>query len=127
MLTIAVFGALWMFDTTALMRLTWYLITGGRDISPLWLLVAAGVLIAGWLVWRRGRSTPARGKKRGASRKAAKPRVAGRKASGARKRAPVRVAEPEQPMLPMPPPEPEPLTATDPPKPPRRPRRAPAG
>jgi hypothetical protein len=42
---VLVFGALMMFDTAALLRLTWYCATGGCGVRPEWIGLGAGVLV----------------------------------------------------------------------------------
>ena len=79
---VAVFAALLIFDTTALVRLTVVCVTGGCGVPATWIAIGGGVLaLAALLSLRRpvasvkkarvtkgGRSRPARGKA-GARRK----------------------------------------------------------
>jgi len=78
-----VFGALLLFDTTALIQLAWLCLTGYCGVSTGWIavglgaLVVTGVLLA-VLPYRRRRGTPARAKPAGTKpgkprRKRAKP------------------------------------------------------
>lgn len=78
-----VFGALLLFDTTALIQLSWLCLTGQCGIPPTWIAVGLGTLVlVGVLLalpkFRRRRGKPARGrpakaKPRTARRKRAKP------------------------------------------------------
>jgi len=67
LVVVAVFAALMIFDTAALIRLTVACVTGGCGFSPLWIVaLAGGVVIAAWLSSRR---PPAKAKR--AAKKAA--------------------------------------------------------
>lgn len=78
-----VFGALLLFDTTALIQLSWLCLTGQCGIPATWIavglgtLVLAGVLLAIPKFWRRRRKptrkTSAKTKPRTTRRKRAKP------------------------------------------------------
>ena len=53
----AVFGTMWVLDTTALVRLTVYCATGGCGVPPLWIVILAGVtMLAVLLPLRRSRA-----------------------------------------------------------------------
>jgi hypothetical protein len=53
---VLVFGAMFIFDTTALLRLTWSCATGGCGVNPVWIVITAGGLAcAAWLASRRDR------------------------------------------------------------------------
>ncbi len=55
---IAVFGTMWVIDTTALVRLTIYCATGGCGVPPLWIAIMGGVtILAVLLPLRRSRAT----------------------------------------------------------------------
>lgn len=74
-----VFGALLLFDTTALIQLSWLCLTGQCGIPASWIAVALGTLVLVGLLlavprFRRRRGKPARGKPA-----KAKPRTARRK------------------------------------------------
>ena len=55
----AVFGTLWVLDTTALVRLALYCLTGGCGVPPVWIALAGGMLaLALVLALRRPRASP---------------------------------------------------------------------
>ena len=80
---VVVFGAMFVFDTAALVRLTVFCVTGGCGVHPMWLAIAGGAIaLALLLTLRRPHavvkiarvtkvrpSRPSRGKKGGARRK----------------------------------------------------------
>jgi hypothetical protein len=71
LVVVVVFGAMFVFDTTALMRLTAFCVTGGCGVRPLWLAIGAGgIALAAFLALRRPRDKvkTARVAKTGASR-----------------------------------------------------------
>lgn len=78
-----IFGALLLFDTTALIQLSWLCLTGRCGIPVGWIgwglgaLILVGVLLAVPNVWRRrgkpARGRPAKAKPRATRRKRAKP------------------------------------------------------
>ena len=83
MLTAAAFVALWMIDTTALLELIWFTVTGGRDISPLWVLIVLLAVAGLWLIWQGGKPVPGqKGKPSGRAGNKARPRKRGQ--AGAR-------------------------------------------
>ena len=85
LITVAVFGAVWLFDTAALIQLSVYCVSGGCGVPPVWFAIAAGALALVWFVsrWRR----PAAGgtRRRPAKRTARTPRV--KKAAARRQEA----------------------------------------
>ena len=61
----AVFGTLWVLDTTALVRLALYCLTGGCGVPPVWIALAGGVLVLALvLALRRARASPKSAKPR---------------------------------------------------------------
>lgn len=73
-LTALVFGALLLFDTTALIQLSWLCLTGYCGVSAGWVAGGLGALILACLVpgviaRLRRRRKPARGKPRPAARR----------------------------------------------------------
>ena len=90
-----VFGAMLLFDTTALVRLAGMCVTGGCGVSPMWLGIGAGVLVLVGVVatrWPFRRSKPNRKGPAKAARKkpsarpgAPKPRRGKARPAGARR------------------------------------------
>ena len=86
LLTVLVFGAMLLFDTAALLQLTWYCVSGNCGVRPLWIGVTAFAVVSVLFVLARlGRRTGAGGK-RGA-RKAATPRKAAVRKQGGKRKA----------------------------------------
>ena len=76
-----VFGTMWVLDTTALVRLALYCLTGGCGMPPVWIALAGGVLVLALvLALRWPRASPK-------SAKSAKPRAS-------RAKTPARVKNP---------------------------------
>ncbi len=77
---VVVFGALFVIDTTALLRLGFYCVSGGCGVPPMWIAGGGAVSVAfAWLLVRR---RPANGKvarvKKAAPRKTPRPKAAAR-------------------------------------------------
>lgn len=86
-----VFGAMLLFDTTALVQLSWFCLNGGcgptgQAITIVTLAVIVLVLVSPllrrWIPWRRGRPASARG-----SAKAPGGKSAGRKPATSRRKS----------------------------------------
>jgi hypothetical protein len=68
---IVVFGAIWIVDTEALLRLTVYCVGGGCGVRPMWIAIAAaGIAVAAIVLLRQPRAEVrvARVAKKGPSR-----------------------------------------------------------
>jgi hypothetical protein len=70
LVVVLVFGALMLFDTAALIRLTAYCVTGNCGVRPTWIAAALGAiaLAVAWSYWRGGGT--AKPKKKGPARTA---------------------------------------------------------
>jgi len=90
LLTVLVFGAMLLFDTAALLQLTWYCVSGHCGVRPLWIGVTAFAVVSVlYVLARLGRRSGAGGKtggKRGA-RKAATPRKSAPRKQGGKRKA----------------------------------------
>ena len=63
LLTVLVFGAMLLFDTAALLQLTWYCVSGNCGVRPLWIGVTAFAVVSVLFVLARlGRRTGAGGR-----------------------------------------------------------------
>lgn len=86
LITVTVFGAVWLFDTAALIQLAVYCVSGGCGVPPVWFGIAAGALALVWFVsrWRRPAAgkTRRRSAKRGARTPGAKKAVTRRRGAG---------------------------------------------
>ncbi len=99
LIVVTVFGAVWLFDTAALIQLAGYCVSGGCGVPPVWFGIAAGAGLLIWFVsrWRRPAAGAARRRpgKRSARTPGAKKAVARR--PGAGKAASVAKKKPAKP------------------------------
>lgn len=82
LVVIVVFAALMVLDTTALVRLTVFCVTGGCGVPVLWIAIAGGVLVLGVLISLR---RPRANVKKARITKAARSRPVRRKATARKK------------------------------------------
>lgn len=96
LITVTVFGAVWLFDTAALIQLAVYCVSGGCGVPPVWFAIAAGALALLWFVSRRRRPAAGETRRRSAKRTARTPRAkkaaarrqeAGKAGSGGKKKS----------------------------------------
>lgn len=82
LVVIVVFAALMVLDTTALVRLTVFCVTGGCGVPVLWIAIAGGVLVLGVLISLR---RPRANVKKARIAKATRSRPVRRKATARKK------------------------------------------
>jgi hypothetical protein len=70
LLVVAAFGAMLLFDTAALLRLTAACVAGGCGVSPLWIAIGAAAIAAALALLPRFRRPRFSGRVTGAARKA---------------------------------------------------------
>ena len=84
---VVVFAALMVFDTAALVRLTFVCVTGGCGVPMVWIAIAGGVLVLAGLLSFRRRAVPA---KKPPAKKTGRPRPSRAKAPARRKPKPTK-------------------------------------
>jgi hypothetical protein len=87
---VVVFAALMVFDTAALVRLTFVCVTGGCGVPMVWVAIAGGVLILAALLSLRRPAAPA---KKAPARKTARPRPSRAKTAVRRKPKPTKKSD----------------------------------
>ena len=84
LVVVAVFAALMILDTAALMRLGWSCVTGGCGVSPIWIVAAVGgMTLVAWLASR----WPALAAKKGGARRVSPAKGGVRAKAGVRGKA----------------------------------------